>query len=310
MDNTNTELDLNDLYSAFNELKYPEKKLKSGCMQCGGNHFVHTNDGDVVCEQCGSVSGSGVIDDGAEWSSFSAEGSERCEYNNNTLLHSENMSTQIAYKRNMKNSDWNLMKWQRTIQLDPKDRTLIKVYTLIENKCVNHNINQSTINATKYLYKFISSIKLTRGAVREAMLSSCLYYAFIHENNPRNIDEVAKVFGANPKKINTTNKILSHYLWHSRLHRNVVIHTTESVDIVHRFCNKMNINSIHVSNIIDVAEKYEKNPFMSGKDCSYTVAVAMYQYCIQNNIHISKDDICETCFLSTVTLNKLLKQMK
>ena len=306
------ELNIDDLFSAFNELK--EKDISSesnintkNCMQCGGDNYIHTSEGDVVCGDCGIVSSDYTPDDKAEWSNFN-EGSERCEYNNNTLLRSDNMSTQIAFKRNMKCQDWNLMKWQRTLQLDPKDRTLIKVYTYIEQRCLGHNINQVTINTTKGLYKFISALKLSRGAVREAMLASCLYYAFIHENSPRNIDEVSSVFQTEPKKVNKTNKILSKYLWNSQNHKGMVVHNTQCHDIIHRYCNKMNIQATHVSNILQLSSTYCNNQEMIGKDCSYIVALAIYNYSNQQNIHVSKDDICETCFLSTVTLNKLIKQ--
>lgn len=298
-------IDIESLYSAFNDLNI-HKNDQTGCMRCGGTDIKSTLEGDRVCGDCGSCS-SDNIDDSAEWSSFTAENQERCEYNNNTLLHSENMSTQIAYKFNMKQHNWNLLKWQRTIQLDSKDRSLIKVYNRIENACILHNINQTIINNTKFLYKFVSTLKLSRGAVREAMLASCLFYAFVHQNSPRNIDEVALIFNANPKKVNKTNKMLSSYLWHSSNYKELVLQPTNCEQIVHRYCDKINIKPNHIASIVKLANTYEHHESMIGKDCSYVTALAIYNYSIENDLSISKDDICEACFLSTVTLNKLLK---
>lgn len=303
-------LNLDSLYSAFNELKIEEQLTDNnnhnGCMRCGCTDIRNTSDGDNVCQECGNVSQSNTINEYAEWNNFNLESGERCEYNNNELLHGDNMCTQVSFKRCMKQSDWALMKWQRTMQLSSKNRSLIKVYTRIENQCLNHDINQTIINTTKTLYKFVSALKLSRGAVREAMLASCLYYAFIHHYNPRNIEEVSLVFEANTKKVNKTNKILSQYLWHSE-HKNLILNEVNTEQIIHRYCNKIDINTIHTARIVNLANIYERHDNMIGKDCSYIAALAIYNFSKENNLHISKDDICDACFLSTVTLNKLLK---
>jgi len=299
-------VNIEDLFIAFNK-ENKELANNEGCMRCGCQDFINNPEGFRVCVSCGTETNSSINEE-AEWNAFNSDISERCEYNDNTLLHSENMSTQISFKRNMKHSDWAIMKWQRTFQLNSKDRSLIKVYNRIENQCTLHDIKSVIIERTKCLYKFISSLKLSRGAVREAMLASCLFYAFIDDDNPRNIEEVALVFEANPKKVNKTNKILSNYLWNSDNHKQLVVQSTNSEQIIHRYCNKININQLHVAQIVKLASKYEKSIDMIGKDCSYVAALAIYNYNIKHNLQISKDDICEACYLSTVTLNKLLKK--
>lgn len=277
---------------------------KNVCNDCN-NILQITNDGDTVCTECGLVSQSSLINETSEWTLFSQENT-RCEYNNSELLHDENISTQISFKRKMKPDDWAIMKWQRTMQLSSKDRSLIKVYNRIDHCCINSNINQSIITTTKTLYKFISQKKLTRGDVREAMLTSCLFYAFVYSNNPRNIQEVCEVFGSKPKKVNKTNKMLSIELWKSKW-KEILSYELNSEQLIYRYCNNINLSTKQSADIVNISKLLEKSPFMIGKDCSYSAAISIYIYSSKNNLHISKDNICETCFISTVTLNKLIK---
>ena len=306
MESTKSEINIEDFFSAFNTSTPTMDEM--GCMRCGSDNFIKTTEGCLVCSECGTESHSNIISEQAEWNMFNADTNERCEYNNSELLHNDNMSTQISFKKNMSHSNWKLIKLQRTFQLDSKDRSLIKVYNKIEQHCTQYDIKQVVVDTTKHLYKFISTKKLSRGAVREAMLASCLYYAFIHNNNPRNIEEVSNIFQANIKKVNKTNKMLSQYLWHSDTYKHLVLQTTNTEQIIYRYCNKIDINQIHTSQILTLAHSYENDHNMIGKDCSYIAALAIYNYCIKNNLHITKDSICEACFLSTVTLNKLLKK--
>lgn len=305
------EICIEELYSAFNRLNmsndFETNNNDNCCVRCGSTDFQITNDGDNVCTGCGVAHTSGIINEGAEWNNFNSEHNERCEYNNTSLLHSDNMSTQISFKRNMKPSDWGLMRWQRTLQLSSKDRSLIKVYNKIDNCCAKHNIPDNIIVITKTLYKFVSMAKLSRGAVREAMLASCLYYAWIQSDNPRNIEEVSTIFNANPKKVNKTNKILASFMWKSNQHKQLVTQNTSCEHIIYRYCNKIDISPRHIAQITKLCNEYETRKNMIGKDSSYIAALAIYNYSKSCDLHISKDDICDACFLSTVTLNKLLK---
>ena len=296
---------IESMYAMFDtgDLDTSENKV---CKNCNSTIFSHTTEGDSVCSECGFVCESGVIDDGPEWTNYNCEHNERCEYNNNAFFHTDNMSTQIGYKRNMKQSDWILMKWQRTFQMASKDRSLLKVYNRIENQCTLHNINQIVINNAKMLYKFVSVLKLSRGAVREAMLASCVFYSFIDNGSPRNIEEVANIFDADSKKVNKTNKMLASYLWHSD-RKPLLLKTVSCDQIIHRYCDKIDIHPINTASIVKLASSYEDKHEMIGKDASYVAALAIYNYPIIHKLTISKDDICNNCFLSTVTLNKLLK---
>lgn len=301
------DINIEELFSVFSELKTENNPCTTNtrlCEKCN-NDLQVTNEGDNVCIECGLVSQSNMINETSEWTVFSQENT-RCEYNNSELLHGENISTQICFKRKMKPQDWAMLKWQRTMQLSSKDRSLIKVYNRIDHCCINNDIDQSIITTTKSLYKFISQKKLTRGEVREAMLTSCLFYAFIYSNNPRNISEVCSVFGSKPKKVNKTNKMLSVELWKSKW-KEILAIELNSEQLIFRYCQNINLSRRQSAEIVNISKVLEKSPCMIGKDCSYSAAISIYIYSTKNNLQISKDDICETCFISTVTLNKLIK---
>ena len=239
------DINIEELFSVFSELKTENNTCTTSvnktiiCESCNCI-LQQTSDGDSVCTECGLVSQSNVINESSEWNQYTQDG-VRCEYNNSELLYGDNISTQISFKRKMKPHDWALMKWQRTMQLSSKDRSLIKVYNRIDNCCINNEIDQSIITTAKSLYKFISQKKLTRGDVREAMITSCLFYAFVYSNTPRNISEVCAVFDSKPKKVNKTNKMLSVELWKSKW-KEILAIELNSEQLIFRYCQNINLS--------------------------------------------------------------------
>ena len=280
------------------------------CPRCNNNDNLQVIQSDLVCTKCGTVV-SNIIDNSPEWNNYADDSgsymnNSRCVYSsgNNDLFNGDMDSVTNIVSRKGYN---NLSKWHRILQISPQDRALLKVYMKIDKYCNTHSIPEVIIKSTKLIYKNIASQKLSRGNVREAMLGSCLFYSFIEYNYPRTIVEISKIIGKDSKKINKTNKMLGKMLWEDKTLKNLIKKEISCHDYIHRFGNKLNLDKTYVQHVSYICSKIDNNNEFIGRDPSYKAALAIYIVAKQKSCKITKDDICKVCNISSVTLNKLIK---
>ena len=311
-----TDLSIDDMEMLFDMME--EKKLEGKndndvICSCGiENH--EQGDGSLVCTKCGLELESNIIDKSAEWNSYTNDDSgnsgftSRCDTMNNDLLDSNGLFSNIQLNKWDRNK-YSLFKLQRTQQYTSKDRSLLKVYNKIDYNCLRNGIVPCIIQDTKALYKYISYCKLSRGAVREAIIASCLYYIFYHYNVPRSVNEVSKIFEMDEKKITKSNKLISTYLWDSPLWKPILYKVSNPIDYVIRFTSQLDLDKSLLNKVRLLCDKINISMIFVGKDASYTAAVSIYHNILSEKLDIPKEDICNVCNISTVTLNKLHRRL-
>lgn len=308
---TEDQNDVNESNTSFNDTDHDNEK----CTNClAVDSFIEdVNSGEIICNQCGFVSSEKHISNNAEWNNYNMgdTSQQRCEITNKTpeLFHSDCMSTNISinWKTKHKAQSQNLFMWHRTLQMPSKDRSLLKVYNKIDQIANQHNIDEITTNHCKFIYMQVTKEKLFRGAVRESMIASCMYYAYVQQNIPRSVNEVAQIFNLTERQVNKTNKILSQLIWHNEKFKYIMSSSSQASDFVHRYCSNLNISAIHTEKCFTKCQDLSSHEALVSKDSSYITALAIYLVCQKYNLSITKEAICQACDLSTVTLNKLLK---
>ena len=304
-----------DIFAIFDMLKEDnEEDDTTLCKNCKTAEYLINDSGLSICTQCG-LTGAQHIDNGPEWNNYSndmgvSQDQARCSYSNgnNDLFYGDMDSITNIVLRGRKNRNYNLVKWNKILQISPKDRSLLKVYSKIDHHCFTNSIPDMITKSTKLLYKCVASQKLSRGMVREAMLGSCLYYSFISHGYPRTVVEVSDIIGLPDKKVNRTNKILAQMIWDNPNWKEIISKCSQSSDYIHRFCCNLNMEQKYIQHVNDVCDRINNNEVFIGRDSSYKAAISIYVVTKEYNISsITKDQICSVCNLSSVTLNKLIK---
>ena len=282
-------------------IEEPEEKVdKSKCKNCGNNLCNDYFSGSVICMSCGFVSETSCINEEPEWNNYT-EGvdNSRCTVTSNNGLFTDESNIGTTVNKFTKNTP----KYLKYTWTNSRDRSLYKVYTKLDNICLACNIQETILIGCKLIYKYVSTNKLNRGKIREGVIASCLYYSFIYHNVPRTIHEISIIYKIDEKKINKTNKIVSELLWESECYKHIISKTNNIEDFVYRFVSDLNMEGNISRECINYYNKINKN-ILIGKDMSYITAGIIYIIC---GDFISKDKICESCDLSTVTLNKMIK---
>ena len=203
---------------------------------------------------------------------------------------------------------WSVKK-VHTWNLPYKERSLLKVFNIIQNTCQNHNISQCISEYAKELYKSVSDVRISRGDIRTGLIASCVFYACKIHNVSRNPREIAVIFNVNPKDITRGCK---RFMDVKKKQQDIdcikKFHTSKTENFIPRFCSSLNI--MHLEKTLNnLCKKAEKLSVVSRNAPSSIVAGVIYLLSDHFNLGISKKEISEKCNISQVTISKCFHKM-
>ena len=127
------------------------------CTNCHSKDSIVSDHfgGMVVCQNCGQVLESSVLDHGPEWNNYDdGPCSSRCGLPTNTLLPQSSLGTTISGNCNYRLKtlhNWGLMPY--------RERSLNTVLNMIKAKCDNAGLLGCIVDDAKILYKIASDCK-------------------------------------------------------------------------------------------------------------------------------------------------------
>lgn len=275
--------------------------------------------GCYVCEDCGQVMES-IISNEADWNSYnvsSGEDNARCGYTSDMqrLMPFQNNMTTISVNKWAPYKQKKLQRWNYSISSKEtsKERSFMDVFNKIDEVANRNNIVEIITYSAKCLYVNMASKYLKRGNIRQALIASCLYYAFQINHVYHTIDDVSEMFNIPVRIILTTNKLVSMTIWKdpSLKHIKDALNDTkvESSNIS-RYASLLKLSnkqSMHAERLY--IKFMDENEFLQNKDVTYTFAISLYQTSLDFKLECTKDEICSVCNMSVVTLNKLLQSV-
>lgn len=150
--------------------------------------------GDLICEECGAVLESHVIDESAEWRNFadgdkSGPNRDRAGGPRNRFLDDGGVGTNIGMGQGS-----HVAQLQRTHeQRSDKDRTLKKAFIEIGIMCERLSLPEAVKERAREVYNDIYRKKAVKNRNRTAVFAACIYIACRQENIPRSFKEVTPV---------------------------------------------------------------------------------------------------------------------
>lgn len=284
----------------------PKVKKKGMCENCDIPLFY--DEYRATCTECGMVTEENMMSEEPEWNNYQNDGgtsvdNSRCTWTGDTgLYEGENQCGGTTVSRFTKHTP----RYLRYTWDNSRNRSLYKVYIYFDKVAAEHGILSMILNTCKYIYKYISTHKLTRGKIRNAIQASCMYYAFIYHSVTRTVSEVGEIFRIDHKKITKINKQVSELLWNNPDYKFIITKVPDIQEYVYRYIGRLNLNQGLCHVCIKYYNDIDKNKII-GKELSYIIAGTIWIVCNINDVPIQKDNICKVCDLSTVTLNKIIK---
>ena len=304
--------ELDNHYKYLNTFTQPIKEKKSTC--CTFKKNFQNSEGTIICKVCLNIITN--ISESPEWRYYGSKDSKtsdptRCGMPMNNLLPESSVGSSVSFST--KTYEMNqIRKMQQWHSMPYKERSLYKVFLMIQNTCSDNNIQLKIINEAKSIYKIVSSTKISRGSNREGSSAACVYFACKGCNVPRSSKEIAEMFNISINVMTKGVKKCQEIIYMNKSNKGRLSKTTsiKPGDLINRFCNKLNISEDLIKNIFLICEITIKNNIISENTPPSIAAGCIYYYVKNKKLDITKKEISSICKISEVTINKCCKVLE
>ena len=287
-------------------------ELGDSCPECGSTDLRQDSvRGELVCNGCGCILKTDMIDSGAEWVALSyRENNEKSRVGTpvTETLHDRGMTTKIDHKnvdahgtqlsaRKRKQLS-RLRTWQRRMQTkDNDERNLQLALTEIHRMSSVLEIPGPPREVAAVTYRKALDRNLIQGRSIEGVASSTLYIACRKEHIPRSLDELAAVARVDRSEIGRTYRYLVSEL-------DLSMEPVDPKLFVPRFCSELGIDQTVQQRAISILEQSAKNGNHSGKSPPGLAGAAIYLGAVLEDEGYTQADVAEVAGVTKVTIRK------
>lgn len=274
---------------------------------CCANPIYTSDEGQNFCKNCNTIGG-GIIETGAEWRYYGSEDARdedpnRCGLPTNDLLPKSSLGSVIGGSRGESKGVRQIRMYQMWNSMPYWERTLYGHFDKVTHSIANYNIPSKVLDDAKVLIKRVSEKKISRGDNKEGVIASCIYYACLINNTPRSTKEVAKMFHIDQNVLTKGNARFQNLL-----KLNVKCSTAE--DFIARFASQLDMDYEDIQKCKAMAKKLDDMDIVSENSPTSVAAGAIFFYCSNNAISLTKAQIAEACGVSAVTITKCYKRLQ
>lgn len=286
--------------------------LEDSCPECGcGTIYEDSARGELVCNDCGCILKTDMIDSGAEWVALSySENDEKSRVGTpvTETLHDRGMTTTIDHKnidahgtqlsaRKRKQLS-RLRTWQRRMQTkDNDERNLQLALTEIHRMSSVLEIPGPPREVAAVTYRKALDRNLIQGRSIEGVASSTLYIACRKEDIPRSLDELAAVSRVDRGEIGRTYRYLVSEL-------NLSMEPVDPKLFVPRFCSDLDIDQPIQQRAVYILEQSANQGNHSGKSPPGLAGAAIYLASMLEDEGYTQADVADVAGVTKVTIRK------
>jgi len=300
-------------------LEKEEKKIEEikTCPKCNSKHLTRDySRAEVVCNKCGLVIDSEIIDHGPEWRAFDNEQREKKTRTGSPMTymrHDKGLSTTISWQnrdayghtippRNRAQL-YRLRKWHtRTRISNGTERNLVLALSTLDRMSSSLNLPRNVRETAAMIYRKAARGKLTRGRTVEGITAAVLYAACRQCNVPRTLEEISNVAQMKKKEIGRNYRNISRKL-------ELKLLPTTPQDYISRFCSTLKLSNDVVIKTINILKKATKKELTSGRGPTGMAAAAIYIASVICGERITQREVAETAGVTEVTIRNRYKEL-
>eukprot|EP00798_Chlamydomonas_sp_ICE-L_P000747 gene747-2164_t len=293
------------------------------CVFCKSRHIALL-DGMVTCQECHSVVDR-IIEYGAEWRFFGtvSDGggvgtgrNPRCCPPSNSLIptlgsvigsgaqsYTPSPTTLAMGGRATQRSCTDIQRYHFWNSMTYKERTLCSVFEQLAAIALRNGIPQIILEEAKGVYKKASSVKVTRGDNRKAIITCSMYMACKLNHVPRSCKEIGELFGVSNKIVIRGCKLIE-----SRVD-DLEVSTSRPEDYIRRFSSKLQMGEIERAFTQHIVDNIVESDLVCDFMPTSVAAGALYMTNLELNVGLSRADIAQAWYLSVSTMLKCYKRL-
>jgi transcription initiation factor TFIIB len=193
------------------------------CTECGGTSLIRDYEaGELVCESCGFVISSTILNQGPEWRAFDQEQRDklpRVGAPSTWTLHDKGLSTMIGWEgndamgRKLSPEDrarlYRLRKWHRRSKVsDSTQRNLAGALSDMSKISYKLNLPRNVVETSSMIYRRAIHKHLVRGRTILSIVVASIYVACRQYGTVRTLEDVADAAGITKKEAARNYRLL------------------------------------------------------------------------------------------------------
>lgn len=289
-------------------------------LQCPECHSHKLNQdqyrAEIVCQRCGYVLDSDLIDYGPEWRAYDHEQYTKRAHTGapvNPLLQDKGLSTEIGWKnvdyRGVRIPHHNraqlnrLRRWNRRTRVSNAiQRNITQAITAVTRISSCLGLPRSTRETAAFIYRKATLNDLVRGRRIESMAAAALYAACRQCNLPRTLDEIVHATSVSRTEIGRGYRHLAKELQLKLL-------PTTPQDYLPRFGSQLQLSNDVLEKAKEVLDEADRKNITTGRGPTGLATAALYIASILCKKRTTQKKIADTIGVTEVTIRNRYKEL-
>ena len=287
------------------------------CSECGSSSLLRDYDtGELVCQSCGYVISSTLIDTGPEWRAFDQEQMDKLPRVGAPVtwtIHDKGLSTTIGWQDRGASGRWlsseerakfyRLRKWHRRSKVsDSNQRSL--AYALGEMSKIAYKLNlpRNVTETASVIYRRALQKQLVRGRTIQNVAVASIYMACRQCNVIRTLEDVAFAATITKKEAACNYRFLLREL-------NSEVPQVNPQGYISKIVNKLSLTGETEMLAMSILTKASKLRLTNGKNPSGIAAACIYISSRLTNEHRTQGEIAKEAQVTEVTIRNRYKEL-
>ena len=287
------------------------------CPECSSRNLLKDlTKGELCCEDCGLVVAENLVDQGAEWRTFTADQSDnqsRTGAPASVLFHDKGLSTDIEWSNRdfagksisarQRGQLYRMRKWQRRARVNSSfDRNMSSALSEITRLGAQMGLSKVLQEEAAVIYRKALENDLIRGRSIDAMVAASLYLANQKLRSARSLDDFEKASKVRRKSLTRAHKIM-------KMRLKIRIDPAIPEEYVDRYINLLGLHPSLISGSIELIRTARERELIHGKSPTGVAAAAIYIVARQSTQHRTQREIADISGVTEVTIRNRYKEL-
>jgi transcription initiation factor TFIIB len=288
-----------------------------GCFECQNDGTIMDHAaGELICEGCGLVVNSIIIDYSREWRAYNPiehQKRSRVGLPSSLTFHNKGLSTDIDPKNrdfsgrrlnpDQRAQAYRLKKWQRRSQVSgSSDRNLISAMSELTKVTYKLHLPRNVLETAAYIYRLAIKKGLSRGRSIRGMVAACLYIACRQCNVIRHLGEVAEATQISKRDVWRIYRLLIRNL-------ETPVPRVQSPRYISKYMSQLSLTGDAEGIAIQILETAAKLKLLNGRNPASMAAAATYIACRITGESRTQEQIAQVGRITDVTIRNRYKEL-
>jgi transcription initiation factor TFIIB len=294
-----------------------EQDSTTSCIECGGTNILRDDEtGEHVCQTCGMVVSSTVLDLTPEWRAFDAVQREKLPRVGAPVtwtIHDKGLSTNIGWHNQDANGGnlnpemrarlYRLRKWQRRSNIsDGRSRNLSNALNEMSRVQSMLNLPTNIMETSSLLYRKALNANLVRGRTIQSIAVACVYIACRQCGVVRTLDDVAASCNLSKREVARTYRLLFRHLSPS-------VPQFDPEDFIGRVVSKLSLHGDTERLSKAILRQVSLMKLTAGRGPASVAAACVYISIKITGDHVTQSDISKVAQVTEVTIRNRYKEL-